>query len=75
MSNLKKSLLTLSAAAAVTGMIAATAPAMAGSHAKNPCAAKAKMNPCKANPCAAKKMNPCKANPCAAKKMNPCKAK
>ena len=37
----------------------------------NPCAAKARMNPCNpCNPCAAKKMNPC--NPCAAKKMNPC---
>jgi len=66
MSTLKKTLLTLSAAAAVTGMIAAT-PVMAMKHAKNPCAAK--VNPCGAkNPCAAK-ANPCGAkNPCAAKK-------
>jgi hypothetical protein len=37
----------------------------------NPCAAK--MNPCGANPCAAKmkEMNPCGANPCAAMQ-NPC---
>jgi len=55
--------------------------AMAMSHAKNPCAAKAAnpcaaKNPCAANPCAAK--NPCAANPCAAKNpcaANPCAAK
>lgn len=71
MSTLKKSLQTLGAIAAVTGMVAATpVPAAAGS---NPCAPKHKSakraaNPCKANPCAPK-ANPCAAkNPCAMKK-------
>jgi hypothetical protein len=83
MSQLKKSLLTLGAAAAVGSLVAATAlPAQAMSH--NPCKPKAnpcganpcKPNPCGANPCKAKAnpcgANPCKPNPCGA---NPCKAK
>lgn len=62
----------------------------AAHHEKNPCQAKEMMkksgdetkqemsNPCKANPCAAKKANPCDAktmNPCAPKAANPCAAK
>ena len=77
MSKLKKSLLALGAAAAVTGMVAAVpSNAIAASH--NPCGPKAN-NPCKPNPCAANpcKPNPCKPNPCQANpcKPNPCKPK
>ena len=71
MSTLKKSLQTLGAIAAISGVLAATP--LSGSMAQaNPCAPKAKKasdNKKAANPCAAAK-NPCAAakNPCAPKR-------
>ncbi len=68
MTPLKKSLQTLGAIAAVSGMIAAT-PVPAAAQGSNPCAPKSKSsNPCA--PKAKKAANPCaaKGNPCAAKK-------
>lgn len=68
MATLKKSLQTLGAIAAVSGMIAG-APVPAAAQGSNPCAPKSKSS----NPCAPKGQkaaNPCapKGNPCAPKK-------
>lgn len=69
MATLRKSLQTLSAIAAVGGMIAAS-PVPAGAQGSNPCAPKSgKM----ANPCAPKDKKA--SNPCAPKSGNPCAAK